>query len=343
MNKNSLLYYTSALSLKLPITYDSATKRLHLSLGGNNYYFIASITPLNDASSIYLAKNKFALNQLLDNAGFPVPKCVAIQKSTFMSQSLPTLMQGLNFPVVVKPMRDTHSGNGVSCNITTQERLTACLNEQFKIHPSMQVEEFHQGLREYRILLLKNRVIGVLEFISPSIEGDGQHTIEQLIEYANQSITVDCFPIPVNDDCQQCLADQDVTLDHILPKGKKIRLHYTSNRTLGGRAISLGNKLHAENKRYLCRAARVIGLDLVGLDVLCEDINRPFSKTKWIILEANFGPSVTIHECPDEGIAVNVSKKIVMQFIYRHPFAYLFHRMTQLWGLRSLKENTSNG
>jgi len=328
VNKNISIYFESALRLKLPVIYINTANCLHIPLGKAHYYFVDTITPFNDGGSIFLAKNKSNLNQLLRNAGFPVSNWTTIHKDTFYKQSLAELTQNLRFPLVIKPQLNTHSGIDVVCNIKTLQQLSDCLESKFKRNPFMQIEEFQEGLKEYRILLLKNRVIGVVERRESCVIGDGQHTIEQLIINNNQKMAKNSYPILINAECQQCLMDQNLNLNCIPVKGKTIRLQYAVNRAHGGRAISLGKKIHSQNAKILSNITRLIGLDLVGLDLLCEDINKPFSQTKWFIIEANLGPGVSIHEYPDEGIKMNVSKKILMQLIYRHPFAYFLHRIS---------------
>ncbi len=292
---------------------------------------MGSITPFNSSSSIFIAKNKHKLLQLLKKSGFPVPNHIAVSKESNWRQLLPQHLESLQFPVLIKPLLDTHSAQGLVCSLKNTKQLFTSLLTSFEHYPLLQIEEFHQGLKEYRVLILKNRILDVVERIAANIVSDGKNTINDLITAHNSSLaTIQC-PILVNKECLLCLADQGFTLEDIAPAGKVIRLHYPVNRALGGISVSLGKKINSENAKYLCQAANITGLDLVGLDVLCEDINQSFAKTKWIIIEANFGPGISIHEYPDKGKPVKVSKKILRQLIFYHPFAYIYHRLKLLF------------
>jgi cyanophycin synthetase len=322
MNKNLKTYYETAKKLKLAVTYLNTMQCLRIRLGKKNYYFMGPITPMNSSSSMFIAKNKHRLLQLLKKSGFPVPNHIAVSKESNWQELLPPHLEDLKFPVVIKPTLDTHSGEGVVCSIKTPDQLFDYLQKNFEIYSHLQIEEFHQGLKEYRVLILKNRIIAVAERRAAQIVGDGKSTIEELIA---RKLTI-TYAIKVNAECLICLGDQGLSLESVVPAGKIIRLHYPVNRSLGGTCISLGKKMLAENANYLGQAARITGLDLVGIDLLCEDINLPFSETKWIIIEANLGPAINAHELPDEGKPMKVSKQILRQLIFQHPFAYMFHR-----------------
>ncbi len=333
MNKILQAYYESALNLKLPVTYVNEISSLNISFGKGNYFLLQGNTHLNNASSIYIANNKRSTKLLLQHAGISVPKGITITKKKLKKDSLSNLVNNLRFPVVIKPTLHSRSEMDVLCNIKTYNDLSHHLKKALQTSSEILVEEYHPGLREYRVLFLKNRIIGVVERFPPTVEGDGEHTIEQLMTL-NEEIT------PINDDSKNCLADQDLSLDSIPHKGQVVRVRYAVNRAFGGQVAFIEKKINKENARYLRQAARVTGLELVGLDIICEHINQPFSKTKWFILEANFPPDITLHETPDEGKGINISKKVLLQLILRHPFAYLYHRLKSIF---SPKQGDSNG
>lgn len=333
--KTLILYYENALALGLAVRYSPEIETVDIQLGKHNYYFIAAITPFNNVASSFLAKNKYSLNKTLERAGFPVPKAIAINKDAFMNHALSDLLQDLNFPLVVKPMQNTSHGRDVLCNIKDLNELSTYLTQCFEYYFAMQIEEFHGDLKEYRVLIFRNRVMGVVERFAAKIVGDGQHTITELIDLANEERARKCQervymthrPIMMDTEIENCLREQALSVQSVVPKGKTIQLCYTVNTWRGGDILSHGKRIHPLNAKLLCQVARQAGLNYVGLDVRCEDINLAFSKSKWLILEANFNPDITIHVVPSEGKAVNVTKKVLKHLIYRHPFAYLCHRL----------------
>ncbi|CEG56643.1 hypothetical protein [Legionella fallonii] len=330
MDRNIKLLYHCAQAMHLPCTYLPKIDALKIELGPKPYYFLLSISPLNYGASIYIAKNKYLLNKLLHRSGFPVPKACAFDKKTWQEKSLSELITPLRFPLVAKPMMDTARGKDVLCNIKNMDSLSDYLNFIFKTHKFVQIEEFHSNLKEYRILVLNNRVIGVILRTSAYVIGDGRHTIEELIKIKNKerirlSRELTISPLKYDLEYKNCLEEQGLTLQSIIPDGTKIKLCHTVNTGRGGNILSQGKKIHPLNAKRVCEAARAIGLNYVGFDLLCEDINVPFRSDQWIIIEANFWADATLHEIPNQGVKANVVNKIMWQLIYRHPFSYLYH------------------
>lgn len=338
LNKILKTYYESALALKLPVTYIAAIKCLNIFIGGRNYLLLRGITQLNNASSIYITKNKRTINSIFQECGIPVPNGKAIHRTSFQNHTLIELIPGIKFPVVAKPMLNTNNGKDVLCNIKNIEDLVSYLEQMFKKYPYMLIEEYQTGLKEYQVLLLNNRIVNIIEFTSPTIKGDGQNSINVLINLKHKQLKKEDNESPINQDCINCLKGQGLTLNSIPQKNEIINIQNAINPSLGGRTYYVNKRINRKNSILIRQAAKITGLDLVGLDIMCEDINKSFSRSKWLVLEANFAPDITYHESPDEGRAVKVTTKILKQLIYQHPFAYLVHRLMLI-----LKRETKNG
>ncbi len=328
MDKNALLYYQSARALKLPTVLVKQIDGFEIKLGKRRYYFRGVLTPFNHSSSISIASNKYCMNKVLSAAGFPMPNADAFSKEQFEKQKIESLIEHLNFPLVVKPTSETALGMDVICNITNVAQLTACMKERYQRHKFLSVEEFHSGLSSYRVLVFYNRVIGVVQRFSARVIGDGIHSINELISIKNISRekiqqTVTLGPIKLDEESIARLNRLKITPDTI-PKDKEtIVLCYTCNASRGGTMKSLGKEICAENARLLCRAANVLGLNFVGFDVECEDILIPIETSGGVIIEANYNPDISIHENPMAGIQTQVTKKMLGRLILRHPFSYL--------------------
>lgn len=342
MDNNAQLYYKGAKKLGLKVIYHQDMRCIEIPLGGRHYHILIAFTPLNKGASVFVSKNKFIANQLLAYGGFPVPKAIAFNKEDFSRLSLEELIKSLNFPLVAKPMENSGRGENVLCNIKDLSTLEEQIRIIFKEHDFVQVEEFHTGMKEYRVTALKNRVIGVVERFPASVCGDGEHTIEELIiinneERASLSAHLTISPLVYDLEYKQALEEQGLSLKSVPAKGEKIQLCHTVNTGRGGNIYSHGKKIHRKNKTLICRALRELGLDYGGLDVLCEDINLPFEKTKWMIIEINNSPDTTIHEIPNQGIKAEVIRQVLLQIIWRHPFSYLYHLRAQSVWSRLLK------
>lgn len=321
MNPLLVPYYKTAMALHLPTKYLPEIDCMMIELGKKNYMFTLSISPFNNHASIYLAKNKQACQLILKEKGFPVPKSATIEQNEFETNELKNLIKGLKFPLVIKPTHGTYGGEGVQCNIQDIINLEHLLQFNLKRYQSMHVEEFYQGLREYRVLLFKNRILGIVERVPLRVIGDGASTIEQLFTQVNNT-RIESLHLDEN-----CLREQGLTLQSTPALNEAIRLVYPVNHAQGGSVHALSKKIPTVNKAYCEKIAKLLDLELVGLDIMCEDINKSFNKTPWLILEANFGPDLNLHESPETGTKTAVSKIILKTLIRRHPFSYIKHRL----------------
>ncbi|MFA5960764.1 MAG: UDP-N-acetylmuramyl peptide synthase [Tatlockia sp.] len=324
MNKNTQLYYESALKLLLPAVLAPDFDGFKIKLGKKSYYFCGAAYPLNNAGSSHVARNKYSANKTLEKSGFPVPKAVVIDCETFQENELQEVIAELSFPLVAKP-QSGRLGHDVLCNIKTIEQLQHYIRKHRDDFEYISIEEFHGGLNAYRVLLFNNKIVGLVQRFSAHIIGDGVHTVQELIERANKERLHDTLgPIVVDEECLIRMDELQLGLDDIIPAKEKVTLNYTCNATRGGTYISLKIDLCKENRELLIAAARELNLKIVGFDIECQDINIPITTSGGVIIEANDVPSIRIHEYPMAGITVPISKKVMRSFIYKHPFAYLY-------------------
>lgn len=328
MDRNAQLYYQSAVDLKFQALPLRDISGFFIKLHKKILFFRGGETPFNCGSSIEVASNKYCMNKLLDQAGFPVPRSKTIARDKFEKGDLKALINDLQFPLVIKPTHGTANGQDVLCNIANIEELKTQLEKKFQKYPFLTIEAFHPHLNQYRVLVFYNRVIGVVQRFPASIVGDGIHSIRALIDLKNADrekikAIYALGPILVDEECHSRLKELKMSLDTIPKEKETVVLCYTSNDSRGGTIESLGKKINKENAQLLCRAARTLGLNFVGFDVLCEDILIPIEKSHGVILEANHNPDIALHEDPMFGPPKRVSKIMMRRLLWTHPFAYL--------------------
>lgn len=332
MSVNIALYFKSAYKLGLPVKAVKEIYGFQLKMGKNAYFFRGGLTPFNNGSTNYVTDNKFCVNKLFELAGVPVAKAIGITKKEFEDNNWSA--EELKFPLVIKPTVGTSCGKDVLCNIKDIEMLKYHLADKFKKHHCLSVEEFHAGLTSYRVLVFYGKVIGVVKRIPAQIIGDGKHNILELIKIENEKReqfkgTVTFGDLAIDEESKIILAELALTPHDIIQEGKVIKLCYVCNSTRGGIMISLGQQICKENAILLRKAAKVLNLNIVGFDFLCEDINIPVERSRGIIVEANYHPDITIHELPMYGEATRVSEIIMRKFIYKHPFSYVINLLQQ--------------
>ncbi|WP_242604330.1 hypothetical protein, partial [Legionella birminghamensis] len=324
---NTERFYLSAQALHLPVKLLDEIDGFEIVLGKQHYYFSYNELPFNNSCSARIAVNKFYTNKLLENAGIPVPKAAYLNITDFEENLLDERIADLKFPLVIKPLTGS-LGMGVLCNIQSPEELNYHLKQILSIHQHLLIEEFHANLKSYRVLVFNRKVIGVILCHPAHVVGNGRHNLKELIDLANISREAlddpGIGPILVDEECKIRLKELKLTLDYIPANGERVVLAYTSNGSRGGSYESLGKQICRENRQLMIQVATQLNLNLTGIDIECEDINRPIRKTRGVILEVNHRPDVRIHEQPSNQYPLPVSRKILRSFIYRHPLAYLY-------------------
>jgi cyanophycin synthetase len=146
------------------------------------------------------------------------------------------------------------------------------------------VESFITG-RDYRCLIIDGRLAAVAERVPAHVIGDGQSTIEDLVELTNADPRRGVghekvlTRIRVDDAAVQLLADQGYKLGDVPPPGEMVKLTLTGNMSTGGISIDRTFEAHPENVEIAEEAARMVGLDIAGIDFICPDITEPVRET----------------------------------------------------------------
>lgn len=331
MDKVSRLYYNRCQKWGLDPLIIKDIYGFKIQLGHTVYFFRSGIPPFNDASSLSIAHNKYSTNALLHKAHLPVPKAIAISRKEYRDKKFN--LDNLQFPLVIKPTWDSACGHGVICNIQNKEQLFELLELSYKKYKCMSVEEFHKNLRSYRVLVFYNRVIGVVERVPAKVTGDNLHTIHELIDIENEKRlknkkTLPLGPLKLHLESDMIFEERGINVGYKPEQNEIIPLRYICNATFGGTVIGLNtNVIHPDNAKAFSHAAKVLNLNIVGFDVICDDIGIPFSFSKAYIIEANPSPDISIHENAIQGVATPVTIPIIKQLIRTHWFAYFFTKV----------------
>lgn len=266
-------------------------------------------TDLTSAIAEGIAGNKDLTKSLLRSCGVPVPYGEVVHSVEAAWEAA----QDIGGPVVVKP-RDGNRGRGVMLNLRTQEEVQAAYAVARAEDPDVIVEQFIEG-DEHRVLVVGGKVVAVARGESAWVTGDGVSNIEQLVELQINSDprrgNTDIHPLEtlqtrVNSVILANLQRQRLTPDSVPAAGQSVLI--TAN---GNHAIECTDRIHPE-VAYLCTlAARVVGLDIAGVDLVCRDISQPLASQSGAVVEVNAGPSLLMHLKPAEGQPQPVGDAIV--------------------------------
>ena len=266
-------------------------------------------TDLTGAIAETIAGDKDLTKTLLKACGVPVPEGVVVASPEEAWEAA----QDIGLPVVVKPT-DANHGRGVTLDLSKREDIEAAFKVADAEGSEVIVETFIRG-NEHRMLVVGGELVAAARGDEAWITADGQHTVTQLIESQINSDprrgTTEDHPLnrldPQDDPVIMLdLQRQGFGLDEVPPAGKRLLVQRNGNV-----AIDCTDDVHPEVAHSVCLAAKAVGLDIAGIDLVCEDIRRPLQAQGGAIVEVNAGPGLLMHLKPAEGQPRPVGQAIV--------------------------------
>ena len=273
----------------------------------------ATMTSKTSALAVDIAGDKDVTRRLLASAGLPVPRGeLVLNEDDAVRAAI-----AIGFPVVTKPLDGNH-GRGVGLDLGSEEEVRTGFRRAVPEARRGQVvvEGFVSG-SDYRVLVVGGRMVAVAERVPAHVIGDGKHTVSDLVEIANSDPRRGIghekvlTRIKVDDAAIELLRKQGFGLDDVPPEDAFVKLAATGNMSTGGNSIDRTWEAHEDNVEIAEEAARVVGLDVAGIDFLAPDITQPVRETGGAIVEVNAAPGFRMHTNPTEGEAQFVAKDVV--------------------------------
>jgi len=281
-----------------------------LGWGSRQKRLQATITGATNNIAVGIASDKQLTKTLLDQAGCPVP---AGDTVTSLAQAQRVAKRIGS--VTIKPL-DGNQGKGVTVAVSTPEEVERAFAFAQKYGRHVIVEEFLRG-RDYRVLVTGRKVAAASWRRPPHVTGDGVSTVRELVETENRNPargdghTNILTRIPLDDLAVDVLAKQGYTLDSVLAQGVSVDLRGNANLSTGGTAEDVTDLLPQETRDICIRAARTIGLDVAGIDIVCQDIAQPLREQRGGIIEVNAAPGIRMHQYPSRGTPRDAGAAIV--------------------------------
>ena len=299
---------------KIPWMWLSARAMLQLGYGARQKRIQATLSNSTSILAVELACDKEGTKNILGNAGVPVPQGTVIQYLDELEQAIADVG---GYPIVIKPLDGNH-GRGITININEKKEAETAydLASVASKTRSVIVERYYQG-NDHRVLVINNKVVAVAERVPAHVVGNGKYTIRQLIDITNQDPRRGdghdnvLTKITIDKTSEAVLAKQGYSLDSILPAKETAYLRATANLSTGGIAIDRTDEIHPENVWLAQRVAKIIGLDIAGIDIVTPDISKPLRDTKGVIVEVNAAPGFRMHASPSYGLPRNVGASVL--------------------------------
>jgi cyanophycin synthetase len=283
---------------------------IQLGYGKNLRRVQASVTDRTSLIAADIVKDKDMTKRILADAGIPTPR----SKVVYSESELGYALERLHSPWVIKPLDGNH-GRGVYLDLKTPDEALEAFKMARDYGDAILVEEMAVGF-DYRVLLVNYEIIAVAERKPAHVVGDGTRTVDDLIQIVNSdplrgeghenSLT----KIKVDSVVLKCLAKQGLTLQTVPAEGQTVWLRETANISTGGTAVDVTDHVHPEVKTICERIARIVGLDICGIDLIHNDIRQPLNRHSGVI-EVNAGPGLRMHSSPTSGKPRDVGGAIV--------------------------------
>jgi len=259
-----------------------------------------------------IAQDKDLTKSLLHAAGVPVP----LGRPVKSLEDAWSVAQDIGLPVVVKP-QDGNQGKGVTVNITEREAFDNAYQTAER-YGTVMVEKFLPG-HDYRLLVVGDKLVAAARREPPLVVGDGTHTVRQLVDQVNADPrrgvghATSLTKIRFDDIAIGRLHEQDLEPESVPEKGRRVILRNNANLSTGGTATDVTDEVHPEVAARVVAAAQMVGVDICGVDVVCESVQRPLEEQHGGIVEVNAAPGLRMHVTPSYGKGRDVGQVVIDQ------------------------------
>ncbi len=284
---------------------------VQLGYGVHQKRIRATIASTTGNIAVDIACDKEETKALLEAAEIPVPRGVVIRTELGLQEAV----DKFGYPLVIKPIDGNH-GKGNTTNITTWKQALTAFEAAKYFSRSVIVERYILGF-DFRVLVINYKFVAAALRTPASVTGDGIHSIQWLVDETNKDprrgfghekvltqITVDQFT-------EKILEEKGYTLETIPPEGELVLVKPTANLSTGGTSTDVTDLVHPDNIFMCERIARIIGLDICGIDIMAPDLQMPIHQNGGAVLEVNAAPGFRMHLEPADGLPRNVAEPVV--------------------------------
>ena len=300
-----------AVARNIPFIRLNSSSLVQLGYGKNQVRFRATMTDKTSSIAVDIAGNKDETKRILQEQAIPVAKGSTISYLTDLDEAL----NKIGFPLVFKPLNGNH-GKGATINVKTREEAVEAFAYAQKYSQRVIVERFITG-HDFRVLVIDNKMVAAAQRVPANIVGDGKNTIQGLIDiensdprrgYGHENVLTE---ITVDRDTLDLLEKKGYTLETIPLVKEIVYLKSTANLSTGGTSIDVTDLVHPQNVFMCERIARVIGLDICGIDIMAKNLTQLLTENGGVVLEVNAAPGFRMHLAPSEGLPRNVAAPVI--------------------------------
>ena len=300
-----------AVSRKIPWIRLNKRSLVQLGYGVNQRRIQATVASTTGNIAVEIACDKEETKNLLESFSIPVPRGMVV----YDHDDLETATRRIGYPLVAKPLNGNH-GRGATINIKTWEEAVEALAVAKRISKGVIVEKFISG-HDFRVLVINYKMVAAAFRTPACVKGDGLSTLQQLVDstnadprrgYGHEKVLTS---IKLDEQSIALAAEKGFALDTVIPKDEVVYLKKTANLSTGGTSTDVTDIVHPYNIFMAERIARIMGLDICGIDIMASDLSSPLNENGGAVLEVNAAPGFRMHISPAEGLARNVAEPVI--------------------------------
>jgi cyanophycin synthetase len=301
----------AAEKLGIPWSRQNDHSLVQLGYGRNLHFVQAAMTDLSSDIGVDIVGNKSATKKRLQKFSIPTPPGFVVATE----DEAVAAFERLNFPVAVKPL-NANKGKGITLEIATADDVRLAFHHAQQFSSRVLIEELLHG-NNYRVLVVGGKMVAAAERKPGIVIGDGKQTLEQLVETENENpLRGDGHEKPLTKfklvpAVVENLLKKGVSLTDVIPAGQEVEVSVGMNLSTGGTARDVTDEVHRSVQLMCERAARVVNLDVCGIDLMLRDISLPLPQERGGIIEINAAPGLRMHLHPSEGESRDVGRAII--------------------------------
>ncbi|MDR2154380.1 MAG: cyanophycin synthetase [Burkholderiaceae bacterium] len=300
----------AALKRGIPFKRLTSGSLVQLGWGSRQRRIQAAEVDGTSAIAESIAQDKDLTKKLLHAAGVPVPS----GRPAGDLEDAWVAAQEIGLPVVVKP-QDGNQGKGVTVGVTERAHFDAAYQSAAQ-YGGVMVERYLPG-HDFRLLVVGDKLVAAARRDPPLVIGDGVRTVRELVAEVNtdprrgEGHGTSLTKIRIDAIAEARLAEQGLTPDSTPSKEQRVVLRNNANLSTGGTATDVTDSVHPEVAARAIEAAQTVGLDICGVDVVCETVTRPLEEQSGGIVEVNAAPGLRMHLSPSFGKGRDVGDAVI--------------------------------
>ncbi len=284
------------------LAYWNSRPLLQFGYGASRSAYHGGRTGATSHIATRIADDKRRTNALLRAYSLPHPTQVVVD-------SIPAAIHAairLGYPLIVKPTGSSE-GRGVTGNILNNEDLAVAVVQALHHSSKVIVEPYLKG-KDHRFLVIGGKAAHVTRHEIAQVTGDGRSTVEQLVAKSNEDprrgpeVEQPYTLLYLEEDAERTLARQGLSVKSVPADGQTVQLSSICHLSTGATAVDVTDLAHPDNIAAAERIARLIGLDICGVDFLHPDVTKSYKEVGGAILEVNQRPSFDMHDASTNSV-----------------------------------------